>query len=92
VVRVSGLSSASESTTRTTEPVVRMLPKRAGGPARSHRALQASRSRSLKNGTTVTCRGAGRSARIPFLAVSLVIAVNETRTPGGIRVSDTLLC
>jgi hypothetical protein len=91
-VRVGRLSSPSEFKTRETGSVVRMLPNQAGGPASIIRVSQAARGRSLLNGKTETCRGAGRSARIPFLALSLVIAVNEMRTPGGIRVSDTLLC
>ncbi len=86
------LSSPSETTTREIESVRRTLPNQAGGPERSFRVSRTAHSRSLQNGKTVTCRGAGRSARIPFLTLSLVIAVNEMRTPGGIQVSDTLLC
>lgn len=89
---MSGGSSPSESTIRNTGSVVRMLPSQAGGPVSAFRGSRLTRHRSLQNGKTVTCRGAGRSARIPFLAFSLVIAVDETRTPGGIQVSDTLLC
>jgi hypothetical protein len=87
-----GLSSPSESTAREIESVVRMLPNQAGGPVGAHRSFRISQSRSLQNGKTVACRGAGRSARIPFCDRSMVCAVNEMRTPGGIRISDTLLC
>jgi hypothetical protein len=90
--KMNGASSPGETTTREIESVLRTLPNQAGGPERSFRMSRTARGRSLQNGKTATCRGAGRSARIPFLAVSLVIAVNEMRTPGGIRVSDTLLC
>jgi hypothetical protein len=89
---VTGGSSPSETTTREIEAVRRTLPNQAGGPERSFRMSRTAHGRSLQNGKTATCRGAGRSARIPFLTLSLVIAVNEMRTPGGIRVSDTLLC
>ena len=89
---MNGGSSPSETTTREIESVRRTLPNQAGGPERSFRMSRTARGRSLQNGKTVTCRGAGRSARIPFLTLSLVIAVDVMRTPGGIRVSDTLLC
>ena len=87
-----GLSSPREIAAREIESDVRLLPNQVGGPVGAHRSFRIARGRSQQNGKTETCRGAGRSARIPFLTLSLVIAVDEMRTPGGIRVSDTLLC
>ncbi len=89
---VTGMSSPSETTAREIESVVRKLPKQAGGPAGAHRAFRISRGRSLQNGKTVTCRGAGRSARIPFCDRSIGFIVTGGRMPGGVRASDNLLC
>jgi hypothetical protein len=90
-VEAASFSSLSETTTRETESVVRTLPKQAGGPAGGRRALIA-RSRSLSNGKTVACRGAGRSGRQTFPDLMMVIATSERRMPGGIRGSGGLLC
>lgn len=87
-----GMSSPSETTTREIESVLRMLPNQAGGPVGVLRTFRIFQGRSLQNGKTVACRGAGQSARIPFPLRSMVCAKFEMRTPGGIRVSNAMLC
>ncbi len=90
--KMNGGSSPSETTTRKTGSVLRMLPNQAGGPAGASRISRIARSGTLQNGKTVTCRGAGRSARIALLDCSIGFIVTEGRVPGGIRSSEDLLC
>ena len=89
---MSGLSSPSETTTREIESVVRMLPNQAGGPVGVLRTFRIFQGRSLQNGKTVACRGAGQSARIPLRLNMNVFTEAGRRRPGGIRHSASLLC
>jgi len=85
-------TSTGEYTTRNSETVVRMLPNQAGGPEGGNRTFRADQGRSLKNGETVTCRGAGQSARAPFCDGLIEFIVSGRRMPGGVRLPENLLC
>lgn len=47
---------------------------------------------SLQNGTTVTCRGAGQSARMIFPTLDSSESTTGKRLPGGARFPDDLMC
>lgn len=45
-----------------------------------------------QNGTTVTCRGAGQSARMTFLTPDSSESLTGKRLPGGDRFPEDLMC
>ena len=86
------MSPTGETKSRATEWIKLMEPNQAGGPENTLRTIRTARSRSPRNGTTVACRGAGQSARIPFCPCMFVFIETGGRTPGGIRRPEILLC
>ena len=89
---LANLTFTGEITTRNSEVVVRSLPHQAGGLEGTHRAFRIVQGRSPKNGETVACRGAGRSARIPFCDGLIEFIVSGGRMPGGVRLPENPLC
>ena len=87
-----GLSSPREIAAREIESDVRLLPNQVGGPVGAHRSFRIARGRSQQNGKTETCRGAGRSARIPLCKCMFVFLWTGGRMPGGVRLTEDLLC
>jgi hypothetical protein len=86
------VSPLGETKSRETEWIALMEPNQAGGPDDTLRSIRIARSRSPQNGKTVACRGAGRSARIPFFPSRFVFIETGGRMPGGFRPPEILLC
>jgi hypothetical protein len=86
------LSPIGETKSRETGWITPMEASQAGGPEATLRPIHATRSGSPKNGTTVACRGAGQSARIPFRGYVNAFIKSGARMPGGSRNPECLLC
>lgn len=86
------LPSFSELSAKDAGSESKRLPSQAGGPARLPRSIQTAHSRPLRNGETVACRGAGRSARGFFRDLPMERIATEIQAPGGIRVSSSPVC